>query len=218
MAQGRGESSTLGSWAELEAVLIRVPGVVKAHIVGDGTPREIHVVTAGGRSAKQYVRDVQSLASAQLGTRIDYRIISVVQLDEKEAATLHRELRPWIERISMGSRAKTEWVEVALGWPDGRVTDGMGAGGKSRQARARGAAAATVAALDAELAGREQTVEVNAVELHTVGGIEWVLVHLFFYWHGQATPLLGSAQVADDVASAAARALLDAVNRKLLTS
>ena len=72
--------------------------------------------------------------------------------------------------------------------------------------------------LDAELAGRDQTVEVNAVELHTVGEIEWVLVHLFFYWHGKATPLLGSAQVADDVASAASRALLDAVNRKLLGS
>ena len=216
---GRDEPPTLsGVWIELEAVLRRVPGVVKAHVVGDDTPREIHVVTAGGRSAKQYVRDIQSLASAELGKRIDYRIISVVQLDEKEAAHLQRELRPWIDRISMGSRAKTEWVEVALGWPDGKLTTGLGAGGKSRQARARGAAAATVACLDSELGTREHSIEVNAVELHTVGGIEWVLVHLFFYAGGEATPLLGSAHVVDDVASAAARALLDAVNRKLLGS
>ena len=205
-----------GSWAQLEATLLRVPGVVKAHVVGDEAPAEIHVVTAGGRSAKQYVRDVQSLASAELGRRIDYRIISVVQLDEDDAVVLQRELRPWIEKVSMGTRAKAEWVEVALTWPDGKMTEGLGAGGKSRQARARGAAAAAVACLDAELARRDQTVEIVAVELHSIGGAEWALVHLFFYGKGEAEPLLGSALVQDDVASAAARAVLDAINRKLL--
>ncbi|MQA99876.1 MAG: hypothetical protein GEU78_06225 [Actinobacteria bacterium] len=217
MTQGsKGPPVVGGSPPDLEGTLLRVPGVVKVHVVGGDAPTEIHVVTAGGRSAKQYVRDVQSLASAELGRRIDYRIISVVQLDEKDADVLQRELRPWIERVSMGTRGKTEWVEVALGWPDGRVTEGLGAGGKSRQARARGAAAATVACLDPELGSRGQTIEVSAVELQSIGGAEWVLVHLFFYWKGESVPLLGSALVADDVASAAARALLDAVNRKLL--
>jgi hypothetical protein len=189
---------------------------VKAHVVGAGTPTEIHVVTAGGRSAKQYVRDVQSLASAELGRRIDYRIISVVQLDEEDARTLHRELRPWIDKVSMGTRAKSEWVEVVLGWPDGHLTDGLGAGGKSKQARARGAAAATVACLDGEFGSREQSVEISAVELQSIGGANWALVHLYFYWKGESVPLLGAALVQDDVASAAARAVLDAVNRKLL--
>lgn len=218
MTQGRkGPSVMGGSWPELEGALLRVPGVVKAHVVGTENPTEIHVVTSGERSAKRYVRDIQSLASAELGYRIDYRIISVVQLDQDDTAAPPTVPRPWIERVSMGTRAKTEWVEVALGWPDGRVTEGLGAGGKSKQARARGAAAATIACIDADLGSRDQSVEISAVELQNIGGAEWVLVHLFFYWKGESVPLLGSALVHDDVASAAARALLDAVNRKLAT-
>lgn len=215
MTQGKG-SSVVGSWSDLEGTIRRIPGVVKAHVVGADAPAEIHVVTAGSRSAKQYVRDVQSLASTQLGRRIDYRIISVVQLDADDPATTKDASRPWIARVSMGTRARTEWVEVSLGWPDGHTTEGLGAGGRSRQARARGAAAATVACLDADLGARDQTVEVTGVEIQSVGGTEWVLVHVFFYWKGESVPLLGTALVHDDVASAAARALLDAVNRKLM--
>jgi hypothetical protein len=70
--------------------------------------------------------------------------------------------------------------------------------------------------LDSALATRRATIEVDAVAIHRMGPHDWMLVQATYYEAGGATPLLGSAQVHDDVATAAARGLLDAVNRKLL--
>src|SRR5918992_2026340 len=67
----------------LEADLARVAGVSSARVVGDETPREIHVVATAERPPKQLVRDVQSLAAARFGISIDHRIVSVVQLDDQ---------------------------------------------------------------------------------------------------------------------------------------
>jgi hypothetical protein len=58
-------------------------------------------------------------------------------------------------------------------------------------------------------------VEVDQVVIQRVSAAEWVLVHAQIYEQGSALALMGTAQLKDDVASAAVRALLDAVNRKL---
>src|ERR671919_677812 len=68
----------------IENDLLRVPGVMSASVVGEETPREIHVVATPERSPKQIVRDVQSLTSARFGISIDHRIVSVVQLGENQ--------------------------------------------------------------------------------------------------------------------------------------
>jgi hypothetical protein len=97
------------------------------------------------------------------------------------------------------------------------MTEGRGASGRSREARARGATTAVLECLDSALASRKATIEVDATDMHRLGGHDWLLVQATFYEGAGATALLGSAEVHDDVATAAARGLLDAVNRKLLS-
>ena len=212
MTEALKQSETL---AKLERALLRVPGVERARVVGAEAPREIHIVAAGRKPSRQFVRDVEALASAEFGLDIDHRIVSIVQVEESQSA--RQPGRPTIERVGIGRRDNAEWVEVTLKWPTGERTSGTGAAGTSREARARGAAAAVLECLDPRLSEKKSTLEVEHVTLHSVSSSsEWVLVHTTFYESSGSTPLLGTARVADDVATAAVKAVLNAVGRKLL--
>ncbi|MBW3594623.1 MAG: hypothetical protein KY391_03510 [Actinobacteria bacterium] len=211
---GEDTLSQSGTLAELQRALNRVQGVERVRVVGDDSPTEIHVIAAGRKPSRQFVRDIESLAAAEFGIQIDHRIVSIVQVETPPTGQAGR---PSIERVGVGRRNNSEWVEVTLLWPDGERTSGTGAAGTSREARARGAAAAVLECLDAKLSEKRSTLEIDNVSLHSVSSsTEWVLVHTTFYEEGASTPLLGSARVVDDVATAAALALLNAVNRKLL--
>jgi hypothetical protein len=224
----------------LEAEVRKIAGVKNARIVGTESPEEIHIVASASRSPKQLVRDVQSLAAAAYGLPIDHRIVSVVQLEETEpppppvtikldpeperapepataAATAgsRADRRPVLDRVVLGSRGSTGWVEVGLKWPDGTETDGSGTAGASRETRARGAAKALVKALEPVLRERALELELDQVLIHRMDSTDSVFVRATFFEGGNVIPVVGSALVHDDVASAAVRALLHAVNRKL---
>jgi hypothetical protein len=207
---------------QLEQDLRKVQGVKSARVVGDEEPAEIHIVATLQRSPKQVVRDVQSLAAARFGMPIDHRIVSVVQLDERDGRESLEEgvapsegRRPLLERVVLASKADTGWVKVALRWPDGATTEGAGAAGATRETRARGATVATLQALEPALAARGARIDVDHVLIHKVGAGDSVLVRAIYRASGGPVQLVGSALVYDDVATAAVQALLQAVNRKL---
>ena len=215
----------------LEEDLRRVPGIRNARIVGNEAPTEIHIVAGNDRPPKQLVRDVQSLAQAGFGIKIDHRIVSVVQLEDDTPpdATIDlendeapppppptaRSQRPLLERVVFASKGTSGWVKVALRWPDGQVTEGAGAAAGSREARARGATLATLNALEPVLTTKGASLEIDQVLVHRIGQTDAVLVRAILYDGTAPIPLVGSAVVQDDVATAAVRALLHAINRKL---
>ena len=211
---------------QLEEDLQRVPGVRNARVVGVDAPSEIHIVASPERSPKQVVRDVQSLASAGFGLTIDHRIVSVVQLEQSapeapeapEAELLEEDgadPRPVLESVVLASKGTSGWVKVTLRWPDGHTTEGAGATTSSREARARGATIALLRALEPALSAATAKLDVEQVLIHRIGSGDCVLVRGLFSENGTNTPIVGSALIHDDVASAAVRALLHAINRKL---
>jgi hypothetical protein len=197
----------------LEADLRKIQGVSSVRVVGEEEPSEIHVVSSRARAPKQVVRDVQSLATARFGIPIDHRIVSVVQLEEGPAA--REPQRPALERVVLASKSDGGWVKVALQWPDGTITEGAGTAGATRETRAWGSTTALIGALDERLSKERARLDVDHLAIERVGPDDSVVVR-GVYWHGgSATTLLGCALIYDDVATAAARALLQAVNRKL---
>jgi hypothetical protein len=229
----------------LQEELQRIPAVRSARVIGNDQPSEIHIVAGPERSAKQLVRDVQSLSAAGFGMTIDHRIVSVVQLEDEdltpdesstsieadevteraEAATegqrvedvgeAERGERPMVERIVQATAGGGGWVKVALQWPEGEITEGVGVSGASREARARGAAAALLQALRPRLEPGGARVDVEHVVLHRMGQAETVVVRATYYGRQGASALVGVALLHDDAASATVRALLHALNRKL---
>jgi hypothetical protein len=212
---------------KLEDDLKRVVGVRSARVVGVDSPSEIHIVAAPGRSAKQLVRDVQSLASAGFGLEIDHRIVSIVQLEEEVAQVslpstngaltnghIHR--RPAIDAVVTSSQGDTGWVKVTLRWPDGKSTEAAAPASSSRESRARAAANALQKALEPAFTERGVQLSVTQVLVQHLGPQDSVLVQGSYEQARQSTAFVGSALISDDVATAAVHALLQAVNRRLM--
>lgn len=202
--------------SKLEDDLEKIQGVTGVRVVGEERPTEIHVVATGGRAAKQIVRDVQSLTTTNLGEPIDHRIVSVVQLDEAPpiASTNGHAHRAILEQVVTASKGPDGWVRVTLRMPDATRAEGAVMAGPSRDERARGAVWATVRALKGRLDGLGARLDVENIAIAHEGPAA-VHVRANMLSGGSKTLLMGSAAIEDDVATAAARALLHALNRKL---
>ena len=89
-SEGEVDVTTLRLRPDFEAALRQIQGVRAASVVTNGTadPTEIHILAMTGRTPKQIVRDVQSLAIAQFDLEIDHRIVSVVQLEDADLGTV----------------------------------------------------------------------------------------------------------------------------------
>jgi len=71
---------------ELEGVLSSLEGIKKARVIVDdntGEMREIHVLSFGDKNSKQVVRDIETAVLTVTGERIDRRIISVAQMENR---------------------------------------------------------------------------------------------------------------------------------------
>ncbi|MDQ3877070.1 MAG: hypothetical protein M3290_01780 [Actinomycetota bacterium] len=225
----------------LEDELRRVPGVRSARVVGGESPSEIHIVATRERSPKQVVRDVQSLASAGFGIAIDHRIVSVVQLEDDQTISLDEAnvpppppgpsytepqpqappaggfagRRPLVESVIAANRHDDPWVRVTLSWPNGETTEGAVVAGATREIRARAAAFAAARAVEGALRAEGASIDIEQVIIHRLGSADAVLVRAAFSDRHGVTPVVGSALIYDDAATAAVHALLHAVNRKL---
>jgi hypothetical protein len=213
--------TTLRLRPDLEEDLRRVPGVTAVSVVTgpDAAPVEIHVLAETGRSAKQIVRDVQSLALARHDLALDHRIVSVVQLDAGEAVAPGAEAdsvaaapRPAIASIMVRSAGHDAEAVVVLA-AAGATFEGAATGPSGPTHRARLVARATLAALS-DLLG--QTVEVESAEVLESGPRAVAVTVLTVLAPRQGEQVVsGSAVVRGDEADAVARSVLDALNRRL---
>jgi hypothetical protein len=213
----------------LEQEIARISGIKTARVVGVEEPLEIHVVAGSRRPPKQIVRDVQSLAAARFGLAIDHRIVSVVRLEEdgpvngvspdgrppSKAGGAEVAQRPAIERVVLTSGSDTARIDVALRWPSGAITEGRSLAGPSREARARAAVDAALQAIEHHVAPRPASVDVEYVAIERLGDDDSVLLRGTWTENDAGVPVVGAAVIVDDAATAAVRALLHALNRKL---
>lgn len=196
---------------ELEETLSRLPSVFAVRVVGDRERiREIHVLAAPEKAAKQVVRDVQTLAMARFGMDLDRRVISVVQIapdritaEEKRPAILG------VHEVPEGSRTT---VAVSLRWrSDEYVGSATGPAAASARLRLVGEAA---------LRAVEEIIGDDALALDAVGapavGMRTVIVVLVVSTGSRGEEILvGSALSQGDDSEATVRAVLDALNRRI---
>ena len=71
--------------AEVQSAIERVRGVMASRVVAeDGAISEVHILAETSRSAKQIVRDVESLCAAQFGIELDHRKVSVALINQTQ--------------------------------------------------------------------------------------------------------------------------------------
>lgn len=126
-----------------------------------------------------------------------------------------REARPVLEYVVSASRRGDGWIKVAVRWPDGVTTTGAASSGERRESRARAATTAMSKALQPILEARGAKIEVDHVLVHRMGKLDSVVVRAQYDAPIKTCAVAGTALIRDDVATAAARAFLHAVNRPL---
>ncbi len=201
------------STQELEETITQLDSVEAVRIVMNGDRvSEVHVLAAPAKAPKQVVRDVQSLAMARYGTNIDRRVISVVQLAAN--AVEHRTLeRPAMVRIQEQPQDSRTTVRVTLAWQSGEHI-GTASGPAAASARLRLIGEATLDAIEAIFTDTPP-LGLDSIGIASVGMRTVVIAVIVSAGKRDEELVVGSALSSGDEASAAVRAVLDALNRRL---
>ncbi|PLV59370.1 hypothetical protein [Thermotoga sp. KOL6] len=186
----------------LEDIISKISGVISVKVVEeDGQPREIHVIADPSRNPKQIVRDIETVALASLGMKLDRRIISVAQLSQgRYSPTASYE----ITSIEVKDHGKKKQVRVTINNPfeeEELTGESVGPGTSTNLPRIVGEAVIEAFDLDSP-------VSVDDVQKAFLAGKEFVLVHLTVQDNEKERAEVGVAPLEGDFLKAVAKATL----------
>ena len=221
MADGQNGSGEV-KLADVELALGRIPSVSAARVVTGpgGKITEVHVLAGRDRGPKQVVRDVQSVAKASFGIDIDYRTVSVVQLEDPTGIASQPTATQGVAPTN-GTRVELARVGSEFAGSATQVNVSLKRDGRDIAGTARGPASAglsLVARATIEAVGHvlDDTVgDVGAVDVVAAGGNEVALCVLHLGTPDGDRTVTGAAIVRRDRPEAVARATLDGLNRVL---
>ncbi len=198
-------------YRELEETLTRLPSVNAVRVSGDRSRvREVHVLAAPDKAAKQVVRDVQTLALARFGIDLDRRVISVVQIGpDLIRAEEDRPAIIGVHEIPEGTRTT---VAVTLRWHNEEYV-GTASGPAAPSARLRLVGEAALRASEAIIAG--DPLALDAIGAPGVGMRTVIIAVVVSTGTRGEEVAVGSALSTGDDSEATVRAVLDAVNRRI---
>jgi len=199
--------------AEMERRIERLEDVQASRIVptpGRRDIEEIHIIAHRGRRPKQIVRDIESLLFVHFGCHVDYRKISLVQLDEGNFTTT------WARRPRLISVEEVARQQGAI-----RVTLMKGSGEEvGASCTPKGEEPLTSVAARACLeAVRGVLAEAPELALKGIAQVSIGERDALFAWVIARDPsatqdLLGACFMGQDEPTTAALAVLDSVNRR----
>jgi len=194
---------------DLEREINLLDSVTSAKVLSIGSEiDEIHVVAPRDRPPKKIVRDIESLLLVRFGIRIDHRCISIVQMDHLPA-TYPQNVRPQIQSVSHKDGRMS--VSLAIGE---RVLLGHSEMRDDSQEPTI-VARAVVHAIE-QLLQTPGVLSVLKTQVVEMNEYNTVLVLVRWVFADQHELLLGASILHDDLLETAARATLDAVNRRLV--
>ncbi len=208
------EATTYYDGAALEQLIYQVRGVHAARLVTDpgGKINEVHVVGTPRRSAKQIVRDIESILYVRGGVRLDYRKISLVQVAESAVQNVAPRLQ-LIDVVHSASESGAS-VIITLGLRDEQVQGLSDARAGEPANMPQLTAEATVNALD-NWVGPRGHLQLEHIQRQGLGAIEVYLAHLSLETDAGIETLLGVSMLRNDELLTVARAVLDAANRRI---
>ncbi|MHB1392796.1 MAG: hypothetical protein ACYCYE_06910 [Clostridia bacterium] len=196
---------------DIKSLICKLPDIINCGVVCDeaGIIEEIHVLAAVGRNIKQMVRDIQSAVNAKFNIAVDYKKISIAQINEAE----FKEARVRIESIAVKNVDNMIEAAVVLSYDD-KIYEGKSSKVKSKSNRVKAVAEATLIALEGYI-GINGVLYLEGLESIKVSGKE-VYVSIVGYSKDNAEEsFVGSCMISLDENESAVKAVLAAVNRKI---
>ncbi|MGB4564252.1 MAG: hypothetical protein WBJ00_05620 [Dethiobacteria bacterium] len=201
---------------EIETVICQVQGVLSSRVVFEGEEIvEVHVLADHTRSPKQIVRDIESAVMVKSGTHLDHKRISVAQLGHEGRHLVNNSPRLLLYEIAYASQGGEIRVTVTVTLGEDRYSFTC-KGPYSSKNRLRLVAKSTIGAVE-EYLGTDSRLVVDDIKKVSLTGQEAVIVSITYFVDSREETLLGVALIRDgDDREAAAKASLDAINRRLL--
>ena len=130
---------------DVKSLICKIPGILSCKVImsTDNKIDELHVLCAQGKNTKQMVRDIQSAVNAKFDTDIDYKVISIAQIDIEN----FRESRLKISGITLTNVGNTIKTVVSLEH-DGQLYEGTSTKIKSQTNKYKAIAEATIASIE----------------------------------------------------------------------
>ncbi|MDF2841320.1 MAG: hypothetical protein K0Q99_2092 [Clostridia bacterium] len=130
---------------EIKSLICKLPDIKHCSVVcsPDNKVEEIHVLAGTKRNIKQMVRDIQSGINARFGINIDYKVISIAQIDENG----FKESRLKLDGISVNNIKNSIEAIVTLKFDD-KTFEGKSRRIKSRNNKLKAIADAAILALE----------------------------------------------------------------------
>ena len=183
-------------------------------IMGDaGEIEEVHVIAGKSHSPKQYVRDIQSAMLARYGVKVDHRVISIAQIDNKQIKNSSTFVRMICDEITCSRKNDFLEASLTLSYND-TVFEGSASAPGDEYAKIKMMSQATINAIH-KMLNRDNVFSVVDVGKQTIAGKGSVLVCVSCRNEGLTELLLGSAFEKGDMDIAVVRATLCAINRRL---
>lgn len=211
-----------------EDLICKVQGVYSAKVKvddADGEIIECHVLADRTRNVKQLVRDVQSALMAKFHVNLDYKLISVAQVDNLDtilasAKPEPEEAKPESPRVQlksfmMGYEGNSIKATVSISVGE-LVYSGEASGNNGVNSRFRTLAQAVVNAVNYNVSDN-MTLSILDVQRFIINGQNAFAVAIYFRCRGREENLLGAAMIREDENMAVVKAALDALNRRLFS-
>lgn len=198
---------------EIKRLICKLADVKHCSVVcsQDNMVEEIHVLAGTNRNIKQLVRDIQSAINARFGINIDYKVISIAQIDEND----FKETRLKLDGISVNNIKNSIEAIVTLKFDD-KLFEGKSRRIKSRSNKLKAIADAAILALEDYLE-IGQAFYLEDIQLVLIANRELCACVIGFALDGKEELLSGCSIVNADENESVVKAVLSAVNRKIST-
>lgn len=200
------------NFEQIEYFLNSIKSVISSKIITDANNDicEIHAVSDNSRHSKQVARDIRTALLSKFNLDIDYKIISVAQINKN--ISLNSDYRLQYEGYTNEITSDRIKIKIKLSYDD-KDYSGEAEGIKSEKQSLVVAAKATLDAI-------KQAINLDCfitedIQSTKIIGEDAILVAITQINNGRENILIGSAIVKNNKIDAVIKATLNAVNRKV---
>jgi len=199
---------------DLDLTLAQIAGVFAACVVLDANRNvaEIHIVASAARKPKQIIRDIETLLFVKHKIKVDYRMISLVQLPDEKLLRVPV-ARPEIRRVTETSVGDLRRVQVEIQGA-ARMVSGEAQDKTTNPMPFQVGAQATIHALEKLVKGY-MDIRLEETSTMQLGNHEILLVVVSCLTQDREETFIGTSFVTSKPVESAARATLDALNRRI---
>src|SRR6056297_972813 len=200
------------SYLDVEKFLTELKSISSCRIICDNEKniQEIHVLANNGRSSKQISRDIQSTLLSKFKIDVDYKKISIAQIDEE--LKFEKDYRIKLKSINYETNGKNIKIHVDLNF-DNKFYVGDFEGIKTERNSLKIGAQSLLNAVE-DMTKKYNSFLLESIDVKSFAGREIVLVAVSIIEEGREDILCGSAFVNFSKIDATIKACLNAVNRR----